>query len=322
MNEVTDAPSGSTATSPQTAGGGVLPIICTLSVSFVGDVSVSTDGAGTVYWMITASDTASAEDIIAGTGAITDGSGSVNTVDGAASVELPALGTGDRWFHAVLCHTGTTSPASNTDVEKIQGATAAAYSFLGANEDAGTGTVAHTFSVDVGAEDATRYILVACGLQNGSTGPTVTVGGTSLSKIGGDDPSQATNIMFFGGLVPTGTGSQNVVKTWGSLPFAWKVGVAWKMTNLLSTTHRNLQVSGDNSFTIPVGAGEFMFYGMNATRLLGGTLAAATEAPARGADFGGHGHSADWEIAATNSAFTIPQDDLAGVRRGIAVTFS
>jgi hypothetical protein len=299
----------------------------TFDVSFSGDVAMSTNSAGTIYWMITASASASAADIIAHTGAITSGYGTIDTVDGAASVTLPALGTGDRYFHAVLCSAGTSTAISSTDYAQIQSTVTSSKAFLGAAFD-DSGWHYSTQSIDIGSAAADRYILVAVGVQNSDTDPTVTVGGVSLTKLGGGDFSSTTDVAWYGGLVTTGTGAQNLVVTWASAAYEVKLSAAWKMLGLISTTPRVTPVrSTSSSLSIAAGAGEFLFYAMNGIGSIIGTLAAATEAPGREAAVtpsgsGGVGYTADWTVVATNAGFTIPQNDVNSTgHAGVAITF-
>ena len=106
-------------------GGGALPITETLVIDFDPlvdtNIDITTSGAGTVYWLITEASSATASEIIAGTGAISGGTGTIDTVDGIISEPIPTLdGTTELFFHAVLCATGTTSPISNTDRVRAQ----------------------------------------------------------------------------------------------------------------------------------------------------------------------------------------------------------
>lgn len=116
---------GGSVSSAVNGGGGGLPITETLVIDFDPlvdtDISITTSGAGTVYWMITEASSATATEIIAGTGAISGGTGTIDTVDGIISEPIPTLdGTTELFFHAVLCATGTTSPISNTDRVRAQ----------------------------------------------------------------------------------------------------------------------------------------------------------------------------------------------------------
>lgn len=190
-----------------------------------------------------------------------------------------------------------------------------AYSFLGAQVIGGT-LNAQTVALDIGAAAPDRYILVGVGVQNADPDPTVTVGGVALTKIS-FDANTAAGVGFYGGLVTTGNGTQNIVISWTSAAFERKEMAAWRLTGLSSTTPKQI-VPGIGS--MPVDAGDLVFLVGYYVGGVGENLSDATEAPARSAVFDTQGFSADWTIAATNAAFNFGHDATTAGR--VKVSFA
>jgi hypothetical protein len=201
---------------------------------------------------------------------------------------------------------------------------AASYTFIDADIYEGSAN-SHAISADIGSEASDRYVLVGIGIQNGSSAPPVTVGGTSLSNLGFE--TSAPGIGFYGGLVTTGNGSQTVTVAYPSGLFQYRILAVWVLTGLNSTTPKEFEWAASSSPpTIAVEAGDFLFYIEYIAGAQDQDLSNATEAPAReaviGPSAGGtRGYSADWTIAGTDAAFDLGVDAHGGSRVAV-ITFA
>lgn len=194
------------------------------------------------------------------------------------------------------------------------------YSFLGSNWTDNT-TNSQSFSVDVGAAVSGQYFIVGCSVQGSDIVPTVTVGGTALTRLIGTDPAEGIVTMLFGGVVNSISGVQTVTVAWQSAAYEWKTAAVWKVTGLASTTPRSTGISTSGDLSISVLKGVAMFYFQGTILAITGNLSASTQTPAREAAISPtNGYSADWTVSATNPAFNIDQSAISG--RGVAVTFA
>jgi hypothetical protein len=177
-------------------------------------------------------------------------------------------------------------------------------------------------SIDIGTAAADRYVLVACGVQNGDPDPiSVVVNGVTLTKIY-FEAATPTGLGFYSGLVASGSGPQTCAVTFTSASFEGKLMAVWTMTGLVSTTPKQtvLQASTSAPLPIPVDAGDFLFavgWTVSGTPV----FSSSTETPARDAIFaGGTSRTADWTIVSTNAAFSVAIS--GGTAHRLAVTFA
>lgn len=105
----------------QAVGGGGLN---TLSLTYdiaTSEMIITTNGAGTLVWMISAPSSATPAEIIAGTGAALNGTIATLPGTNTAFIDDSTLTPGlEYWFHAVLTSNGTTpiSPAASVRVQQ------------------------------------------------------------------------------------------------------------------------------------------------------------------------------------------------------------
>jgi hypothetical protein len=240
----------------------------------------------------------------------------------APNFEVP----GDAGANNVYNITITPTAIDNSDVGTAQSVAVTvtdvsegggrSYSFLynRAGNDGGTNTQSN--SVDIGAAASDRYILVGLGVQNADPDPVVTVAGVTLTKLFFDTDINY-GVGFYGGLVTTGNGAQNVVATWTSATFNVKNMAVWRLNGLTSTTPKQIVSGGGN---MAVDAGDLVFHMVYSVGTTDDVGAGATEAPAREASFNTTGYSADWTIAATNAAFNFNHPGLSG--RRVKISFA
>jgi hypothetical protein len=182
-------------------------------------------------------------------------------------------------------------------------------------------TTTRTFSIDIGTASADRLIVVGVGAQNGVTGATVAVNGTSLVEDVGRTNGHYVGI--WSGVVTSGSGAQNVVIT-GVSGFV-EVGAAlWVLKGLGSNTVR--QTSGANTgssttSTITTTNPDYLF--VMCTGILSPTFASSTQAPTaiRTADSNGPFFIApEWISVTSAGSFTV-NPTTAGVVAHSAATY-
>lgn len=157
-----------------------------------------------------------------------------------------------------------------------------------------------TRSVDIGTAAADRYVLVATGRFTNQDSTAVTAAGTSLSLLHSSS-SAAGRINWWGGLVTSGDGAQNIVATWPSGSFAVRAIATWTMV----LGGRALKDTADLEAAISVDAGDWMFaLGLAATGAItfDGFTEALTERQA-GPLSTLHGASGELTVASTNASF-------------------
>jgi hypothetical protein len=185
----------------------------------------------------------------------------------------------------------------------------------------GGGQVA-TGSVDLGAEGATRFVVVGVMSQNDTqaTQPTVVVAGVTLTQIHAN-AGGTYFVSFYGGLVPTGAGLQTATVTFVNAAFAAKMAPIWVLRDLASTTPiASGSATGSGPTGFAVNAGDYLLM-IRLRDANAQTLSGSTQAPDRASDFinaSWNGWSADWTIASTTASFnpglTSPVNEGAYIR--------
>lgn len=170
-----------------------------------------------------------------------------------------------------------------------------------------------TASIDIGAAQADRLIVVGASTGAISLVTSVVVNGVTLNA----DVNSNTQIAVFSGIVASGSGSQTVTVTWASGNFNDRSFGLWRVTGLSSNLVKQTATSTGTTGTISVTAGDLMFgvaIGTSGTP----TWASSTEAPfaTHLLNAGGQG-SAEWTIVGTNAAFALNSVVVGGA--GIAV---
>lgn len=139
--------------------------------------------------------------------------------------------------------------------------------FLGAHSnDYNNLNTGNSLSADIGAASADRYILVGMGSGNGSnsfydtdTSATATVGSVSLTKLGVHSGPYGS-VMLFGGLVTTGTGTQNIVVTGDANLFGYVADsmMAWRIIGKELVFGIDAFDTGNADRTVSVQAGDYV----------------------------------------------------------------
>lgn len=181
------------------------------------------------------------------------------------------------------------------------GGAAAAYLYRGSGTDSG-GTNDATFSIDIGTASADRLVIVGCTVGNNTTITSVVVNGVTLTA----DISavNAYRVAIYSGLVTTGSGAQNVVITWASASFQEKNAFVWTATGLASNLVKQTVSFTTSAGSINVAAGDFLF-AVGRSVALFPDFATSTEAPDAARQIGLHSAGADWQVNATNAAFSV-----------------
>ena len=194
--------------------------------------------------------------------------------------------------------------ASGGGGQAIVVASSKAYTYRGSGVDSG-GPNDATFSIDIGTASADRLVIVAVWVSTATTVTSVVVNGVTLTA----DISAVNTyrVAIYSALVTTGSGPQNVVVTFGSASFQEKCAAVWTATGLASNLVKNTlqSTTGSGSVgTINVTAGDFLFVG---NRTVAGSTAwtTSTEAPDGTRNVATNATPADWQIDATNAAFSI-----------------
>jgi hypothetical protein len=246
-------------------------------------------------------------------------------------IALAAVAVANESAHAFGCKGWPQLSGGNGCNSSIAaGGGGPAYSFRSAAQYAGTAPLAQTFTQDIGTASADRVVVVGMsGFYPQSGGITsVTVNGVTLTQDAFDNRSAGgPHAAIFSGPVTSGSGSQNIVVTYGSTPNGDAIGiVVWALTGLGSNVHRTIGGASSNAvLSVAVMAGHLLF----STSLINSgsvTYASSTETPTsnggavHNANSANQNWAADWTISSTNAAFSV-NPAVVGASTTVAATF-
>lgn len=269
-------------------------------------------GTTTTSIPVTAGDFLFASNIVAGTGN-----------DFATSTQVPfhfANGTpagGSGIYGGIADWTVASTNASFSAVAAIGGVTAVAsygsgpgYVFRGSDKSS-SGFPNVTFAIDIGPAAADRLVIVASNTSNDdNTLAAVIVNGVTLNiDVAGTQQGIAS------GLVPSGSGVQNIEVTWTGSGFEFRSLYVWTAAGLNSNVVKHV-ASGSSPQSINVDAGDFLFAIGGRVGGINPSFSSSTEAPDGSRsqdDTGSFFTGADWTINATNAAFSVVADVAWGL---------
>lgn len=182
------------------------------------------------------------------------------------------------------------------------------YSFKSSYQWTSGGT-SDSRSIDIGTAAADRLVIVATACQAGSSTPTVTVNGVTLTQqaLFNDSGGFGASVAFFSGIVSSGSGPQTVLIDWSGANFTARGAAIWVANGLNTTppkvsgTHR---VNGDD-VTLNVAAGDFVFAYI--ITLSTTNFDSSTDTPPAREDSAASGgfvfSSADWTAGTTSASW-------------------
>jgi hypothetical protein len=169
-------------------------------------------------------------------------------------------------------------------------------------------------SIDIGAAQANRLIVVGCTTGSGALTTSVVVNGVTLTA----DNNSTGGVSIFSGIVASGSGAQTVAVTWASGNFDSRGFTVWRVTGLSSNLVKNIASGAGQTATVNVTAGDLMF-GVAAFATGGpAPFSSSTETPFATHTAATQGSSADWTIVGTNASFTINSTIAGGSGNAVA----
>jgi hypothetical protein len=233
------------------------------------------------------------------------------------SVTIIGLATSTTYHFQVLSREAGGNLATSSDQTFVT-ATTATSTFRGF-ATAGDGTDTETYPINIGSASSDHMVIVGVLIQNGSPITSLVVNGISLSLA---TSTAGGTTSFWYGLVPTGSGTQNVVLNTSGAAYQERDIMVWTANGLLSNT---LQQTGgtppspSSAFAINVSANDLPFaisFGSTAD-----TFTASTQVPAEvlgpAGSFGGGLFGLDWLIRASNNAFSVQANSGSHYMAGV-----
>jgi hypothetical protein len=270
----------------------------------------TTEGNGTLYWVLSSSATPpSATQIKAGqmhTGAAAALAGS-QAVSGTGVQTVSGGFTGlisSTTYYAHYMQEDASPQANRSNVASGDGFTTSsgkAYVYRGSNSTTAAGNP-HTASIDIGTASADRVVHVGIAAQNAQTPTSVTVNGVTLTQDVLNVTSPTAG--WYSGVVASGSGSQTVTVNYPAGTFTLRNMYVLTSTGLSSTTKKQSASASGASISINVTAGDFLF----AVGYRTGGIAnytSSTEAPDGTNNADATTREADWVVNSTNATFFV-----------------
>jgi hypothetical protein len=208
-NDLADVNDSTTYNFSTVAG---VQIVITSGPTFNGTdtISMSVNRAGTIYWMINGSPSATAAAVIAGTGAIDSDSFPVNSGSNNGNIAYPNVPAGNYYLHIVADAATSPSPSAVDSTQYTFPSGDVTAPTLSSATDAANGQTASTGSVSTNEDNGTLYWVVTTSGTSPSAAQVKAGQDNTGTAADGDSGSQAVSATGVQNITPSGlTASTN-----------------------------------------------------------------------------------------------------------------